>query len=228
MNPLLNRSESLFFALSGDDIGQPALHIILTGDFPPVLSRSAISGEGSWDKVYGKVPYWQNRTDGSQVAVPAGGIIFFSPRNIDALIRNYLASPEPRLPEEAEKEFDISDLVVYVNDPGPVLLKDFPVDPETFPMRSLWFSVLALGDGYHVSGVFQLDSNENARRMALLSKLLFVGWIKQYGFADFREIKDTLDIRAEGSKVRLDGLRMDRPGLIAFIQTFIPGGIITP
>ncbi len=222
---ILGRTETLFFSMDETGSGKTVLYGVLIGDFPKNFTTSVIAAEEGWEKQWGKTPYWEHRVTGAQIAVPQGRIVLFSTGDIERLIGNYRNGAAPDMVYEAAREFGISDLVLYITAPSRFLLSGFPLDPEQFPMKKLWFSLLRIKDDYYLDGVFILDTEENAQRMALLSRILIVGWIKQHGLADLKEIKNTLTIETERTYVRLSGIRMNLGGAASFIDILIPDGM---
>ena len=219
----LGRTENVFFAFNNpENGGERIFSLIIQGKFPRGITESMIKKEEGWEKQSSSPRWYKNTISGMEFAVPEKNMIFFSTGKLDEMLRRYTSGSRAQISYEALKEFEVSDIVLYVGNPASGLLKGMPVDTEKFPLSSMWFTLFQSRDMYRLSGVFLLSDEKKAKAMAMLSKILMVGWFRQNKLGTMEELKEQLVIAAAGASVRLSGVYLDSAEVMRLMFSFMP------
>ncbi|TFG64806.1 MAG: hypothetical protein E4H36_01900 [Spirochaetales bacterium] len=217
---IIRRTRDIYLGIIESEEAMPDFSIILVGDFPQAAAALFTPAKG-WKK---NRSYWTHDETGIQIALPeAAGrtspharALFVSRGHIEEMLKAF-GSPgtaeRAGLPTEAEKEFDVSDLVVYMPHPGKSGIAGSGVNLNQFPIKNIWFTLERTVEGgtdrYLVSGVFTLDTADRAGKFISLLKLLLLGIIKKENLDAIDSLKNDTFIRAEDEYVRLSGLRLE-------------------
>ncbi len=224
LKPVFERTAAVLFAAEISGGGMLETFLIVQGDFPRGITSSIISGNDGWEKHFsGRMPWWENKTDKVQIAVPERGIIFVAPSGIERMLERYRNSLPAAFNREVLHEMEVSDLVIFLQKPAETLLGDFPVDLEKFPLKSLWFTMIKSMEQYDLFGAFLLGTEEEAKKMAMFSRILLVGWIRKNNLGDISKLKETLSVEPLGNYVRVSGLPLAPEAAERFIFSFFPG-----
>lgn len=219
----LERTENVYFTMhAGDSEGESLVSFIIQGKFPKGLTESAIKKAEGWERRKGIIPWWENSITGMQFSVPEKNLIFFSRGKLEEMLSHYFSGRIKPLSYEVLKELEVSDLVLYMGDPGAGLLKGLPVDTDKFPLKALWFTLFRDERGYRLSGVFLLSDEKQSKAMAMLSRIFMVGWFRQNKLGTMEELKESMEINAIGNSVRIGGIILDADEVLRLIFSFIP------
>jgi hypothetical protein len=163
-------------------------------------------GETSW--VHAMVPYRVIRLEKDLYAVTTG----------EALSYGGIRIPEPEL-----RRFLRASMGFYAPEPGRALLGGM-IGRGELPIRDVYVEFRPpRGDELReVTARVQTRSEEDARTLLVITRLLVVGTLNAGGIA-FDEIPDSLTVERRGSEILLDGLFL-REGQIArlFLQRMPP------
>ena len=224
LKSVFDRTDAVLFAAEISSGGMLEPFFIIQGDFPRGMTFSMISGDDGWEKnFYGRMPWWENKTDRLQIAVPEGGIIFVAPSGIERMLERYRDSIPAAFNSEVLHEMEVSDLVIFLQKPAETLVGDFPVDLEKFPLKSLWFTMVKSMEQYDLSGAFLLGTEEEAKMMAMFSRILLVGWIRKNNLGDISKLKGTLTVEPKGNYVRVSGIPLEPGAAERFLFSLLPG-----
>lgn len=224
LKSVFDRTAAVLFAAEMSGGGMLETFFIIRGDFPRGMTFSIISGNDGWEKHFsGRMPWWENKTDRMQIAVPERGIIFVAPSGIERMLERYRKSIPADFNSEVLHEMEVSDLVIFLQKPAQTLLGDFPVDLEKFPLKSLWFTMIKSMEQYDLSGAFLLGTKEEAKKMAMFSRILLVGWIRKNNMGDISKLKETLTVEPKDNYVRVSGIPLEPGAAERFIFSLFPG-----
>jgi hypothetical protein len=219
----LGRTENVYFAYNRTKAGMKAdFSIIIQGRFPKGITESLIKKEEGWEKQSSDPVWYKNALTGLEFAVPEKGLIFFSTGLLEEMLLRFVSRRPADIAYEALKEFEVSDIVLYVGDPASGLLEGLPVDTGKFPLESIWFALFTSGFEYRLSGVFLLTDEKKAQAMAMLSKILMIGWFRQNKLGTMEELKEQLSIAAAGASVRISGVYLDDAEVLRLLFSFLP------
>jgi hypothetical protein len=219
----LGRTENVFFAYNRTQPGMKAdFSIIIQGRFPKGITESIIKKEEGWEKQSSAPAWYKNARTGLEFAVPEKGLIFFSTGLLEEMLLRFASRRPAGIAYEALKEFEVSDIVLYIGDPASGLLEGLPVDTGKFPLKSMWFTLFTSGFEYRLSGVFVLTDGKKAEAMAMLSKILMIGWFRQNKLGTMEELKEQLSIAAVGASVRISGMYLDDAEVLRLLFSFLP------
>ena len=218
----LSRTENVFFAFSRGQAGNSGFSIIIQGRFPRGITESLIKKEEGWEKQSSSPAWYRNTLSGLEFAVPERDMIFFSTGKLKEMLTRHAAGRPAAITYEALKEFEVSDIVLFLGNPASGLLEGLPVDTGKFPLSSMWFSLFKSQAGYRFSGVFLLSDEKKASAMAMLSKILMVGWFRQNKLGTMEQLKEQLEITPQGASVRITGIYLDPPAVLRLLFSFLP------
>lgn len=228
LTPLFDRTAAVLFAAELSHNKVINTYFIIQGNFPRGITSSIISSDEKWEKnFYGTIPWWENKEEQIQIAVPARGIIFAASEGtegegIEGMLERYRDPFPPAVNREVLHEMEVSDFVLYLRDPAETLLGDFPIDLEKFPLDSMWFTMLQSQNIYHLSGAFLLGTAEEAKKMAMFTRILLVGWIRKNDLGEMGKLKETLMVQPRGNYVRISGITFDQGAAERFILSLLP------
>ncbi len=207
----------------------PVISLTATGQFPTGIISTNLDRENEWEKRSNHITYWYNKKLLLELALPERNLLCLSTKNVGAMVDRYNKRKTMRIPEEVRREFDISDVVVYIPDPGADMLAqgggagavgfnaDLPIDAVWItlfsPVEDTKRSETAQNSNhaelsYDVALVFKVADPSKTKQLTLISRLFIVAWMKQADIGDISTLREKISITAGGDHVRIEGLEL--------------------
>ncbi len=202
----------------------PSIFVTATGRFPAGIISSNLDRDKEWEKRSNHITYWYNTKMMMELALPERNLLCISTKDVGAMVDRFRDRETMRIPEEVRREFDISDVVVYIPEPGADMLAGgegegavgFNAD---LPIDAIWITLFSPVEdsgrpgpnsnlSYEVSLVFKVGDPSKTRQLTLISRLFIIAWMRQADIGDITELKDKISITAGGDHVRIEGLEL--------------------
>jgi hypothetical protein len=215
-----DRTDDVYMGITRTSAVMPRFSVAAVGNYPPALIKSNLNQTEEWELHKSEYSYFQHRRDPIQIAVVDTMLICLSNGHIQPMLERYDRRAVHPLPEEVRREFDISDVVVYIPNPGSgegeAIL---PTEGREIPIQSLWITLVGLGEEYEASVVFEVEDEKKGRQVAMLSRLLLVAWLRKTDIGDISSLKEEVTVESFGKRVRIQGLRLDREEILKTIES---------
>jgi len=138
--------------ISGEE--RPELSLVAIGSYPKAAINCNLSGDKEWGKGEKGEIWWQHKTTGFQVAVPQKHLLLLSTGKVEGMLARTGGERNYNIPEEVEKELEVSDIVLYMPEPGGVKMSGVSADIGNLPIKDFWITLLLVNEEYIGSGVF--------------------------------------------------------------------------
>jgi hypothetical protein len=215
-----NRTSDVYAGIAPSTMVLPELSVVAVGDYPPAIIKNSLNQSEGWDLQKDEYYYFLNPSSRLQLAVPDNTLVCLSNHNVQVMIERYERRAVHRLPEEVRREFDISDMVLYIPKPGSEVGEtSLPLQERELPISSLWVTLVRLGGEYEVSLVFRVENEKRGKQVAMLSRLLLVAWMRKTDVGDVSSLKEEVTVEATGNHVRIRGLRLDRKEILKAVDS---------
>jgi hypothetical protein len=204
---------------------------VALGDYPSFLIGVSLSGRKEWKQV--KVPdgsyYAWNKAD-LQLSVPNNSTLMASNGSMPSLLERYRAPVPLPIPPEVASDMGIADVVLYMPRlPGGMGQDDMdqPVAEDgqmRLPISDVWIDAMKTSGGYKVAATVGTPSEQKAKVVSLLLRIMIVAWLKGQNITDAAERLQSISVVPEGTQVKVKGITLSDSEILPLFFSFINGG----
>lgn len=217
---LLERTDAIYGGFSTSPDGASGFSIAAVGRFPTGIISCNLNQSDDLEHRRKPNELWE-ATDGSfKIAFPAPYILCLSTLDIEDMITRFKERQRHPLPEEVRREFDISDLVVYMPAPGKSTVFDTGTGPSigSLPIEGLWLTMYSTMEGYRTSIVFNVTP-KRANQVAMLARILVIGILRSANIEAVSQLNEGVEVTAFQDTVRVTGLVLSTADIATLLES---------
>ena len=213
----LDRTDSLSFSLGRQN---ESFTVIVSGDFPKSILQGEIRKLNMWKKQKNLGGYWLNEKEEIGLAFLDADTIAVSTGSIEEVITRYQEFSQRALPKELELEFEISDAVFYMPQPGTSLSSALGSSRD-LPIELMWITLFSLREEgmYDVSAVFRMSGEDDAVSFSKIAKLLILFLFNQEEIGNAGQLRSSLKVTQKGTVVRIQGIPLSEGDISDFLES---------
>lgn len=209
----MSRTEVVLISMKLSEGSQRSFSLVASGRYPKGIIESRLRKENAWKREKGEFGYWQNSELGLQIYFPEKNIIVLSNGAVESVFHRISEGELYSFPRELRHEFDISDLVFFMPDPGNEILSSVGGGKKIYPIRLIWVTIY----GEEMDVVFLMDNEENAKKFSKVAKLLVAALMMKEEVGDLAALRENMKMYLDGKNVRLEDIPITRNDLKSFL-----------
>lgn len=203
---------------------------VALGDYPSFLIGVSLSGRKEWKQV--KVPdgsfYTWNKAE-LQLSVPNNSTLMAANGSMPSLLQRYRTPVPLPIPPEVVSDMGKADVVLYMPRlPGGMGQDDVdqPVAEDgqmRLPVRDVWIDAMKTSGGYKVAATVGTPSEQKAKVVSLLLRIMIVAWLKGQNITNAAERLQSISVLPEGPQVKVTGITLSDEEILPLFFSFISG-----
>ncbi|HVO38576.1 MAG TPA: hypothetical protein VMV03_06050 [Spirochaetia bacterium] len=216
--------------------GAPAkFSAVALGDYPSFLIGMSLSGRKEWKEV--KVPdgsyFAWNKAD-LELSVPNNATLVAANGGMPSLLQRYKAPVSLPIPPEVASDMGSADVVLYMPRLPDRMGQDDVDQPAAeggqmrLPIRDVWINAMKTSGGYSVAATVGTPSEQKAKVVALLLRVMIVAWLKGQNISDAAGRLQSISVLPEGALVKVRGITLSDAEILPLFFSFIRGEKSSP
>ncbi|MBP7264127.1 MAG: hypothetical protein KBB32_08125 [Spirochaetia bacterium] len=209
---LVDRTDTVWVAVSAQSSGDPGLLAVARGRYPSAGSL-ALALRSGWHR---DGLSWAQDSGPFRVASAGTKALAFGTVALDGVL-SAITMPGPHpIPDDWRAAWD-ADVAVFVPRPLASLAGSLGMDPDAAPLEAAMVAARQDGDAYRAELVFGFADERSARIFAPLCRLILYGAAHSLWSPRANDILSAAEWTAAGQRVTAHGFSLDAAELAAFL-----------